>query len=71
MKKRILSVLLAALMSMSALAACDNGGEPVDDVENSDGQQVVQGDIPEDPKPEDCSEYGFEFGKRTFGGGNS
>ena len=53
MKKRILSVLLAALMSMSALAACDNGGEPVDDVENSDGQQVVQGDIPEDPKPED------------------
>ena len=51
MKKRILSLLLAALMSVSALAACDNGGEPVDDVENSDGQQVedpIEGEEPSD-----------------------
>ncbi len=55
MKKRILSLLLAALMSVSALAACDNK-EPVDDVENSDGQQVVQGDIPDVEPPVEPSE---------------
>ncbi len=50
MKKRILSLLLAALMSVSALAACDNN-EPVDDVENPNDQQVedpIEGEEPSD-----------------------
>ncbi len=43
MKMRVLSLMLAGLMAMSALAACDNGDVNVDEGDGSQ-QQEVQGD---------------------------